>query len=119
MDSGADDRLDRPAQEDEQRLREVPMCERGGVGVRCHDSPHGEAARPCLRTFHTASEVEFCEVRKRGILRSPYPASCIARSSGPSKARLVPSNTRPKHYNMLWCRMDMHPSAWGFGLLCP
>ena len=51
---GADDRLDRPEQEDEQRLREV-MCERGSVGVRCHDSPHDEAARPCLRTFHTVS----------------------------------------------------------------
>src|ERR671913_657431 len=51
---GADDRLDRPAKEDEQRLREV-VCERRGVGVRCDDSPHDEAARPCLRTFHTAS----------------------------------------------------------------
>ena len=28
--------VDRPQQEDEQRLREV-MCERGSVGVRCHD----------------------------------------------------------------------------------
>src|SRR5919112_3614431 len=69
MDSGADDRLDRPAKEDEQRLREV-MCERGGVGVRCHDSPHDEAARPSLRTFHTASEEEFCELRLNGVLGS-------------------------------------------------
>jgi hypothetical protein len=51
---GANDRLDRPEQEDEQRLREV-MCERGSVGVRCHDPPHDEAARPHLRTFHTVS----------------------------------------------------------------
>ena len=42
-------------QEDEQRLREA-VCERRSVRVRCHDSPHDEAARPCLRTFHTASE---------------------------------------------------------------
>jgi transposase len=35
--------------------REV-VCERGSVGVRLHDSPHDEASRPCLRTFHTASE---------------------------------------------------------------
>ena len=42
-------------QEDEQRLREV-VCERGSVGICCHDSPHDEAARSCLRTFHTASE---------------------------------------------------------------
>jgi hypothetical protein len=51
---GADAFVDRPAKEDEQRLREV-VCERGSVGVRCHDSPHDEANRPCLRTFHTAS----------------------------------------------------------------
>jgi hypothetical protein len=31
------------------------VCERGSVGVRCHDSPHDEAARSCLKTFHTAS----------------------------------------------------------------
>ena len=53
--SGAHLRLDRPAKEDEQRLREA-LCERGSVGVRCYDSPHDEAARPCLRTFHTVSE---------------------------------------------------------------
>src|ERR671911_2289102 len=38
------------------------MCERGGVGVRLHDPPPDEAARPCLRTFHTVSEGEFSEV---------------------------------------------------------
>jgi hypothetical protein len=59
---GADDRLDRPEQEDEQRLRET-LCERRSVRVRCDDSPHDEAARPSLRTFHTASEDEFYEVR--------------------------------------------------------
>src|SRR5918995_4879567 len=58
---GADDRLDRPAKEDEQRLREA-VCERRGVGVRCDDSPHDEATRECLRTFHTVSEGEFSEV---------------------------------------------------------
>src|SRR5918993_1319086 len=51
---GADAVMDRPTEEDEQRLRKA-LCERGSVGVRCHDSPHEEAARPCLRTFHTAS----------------------------------------------------------------
>src|SRR5215208_607738 len=51
---GADAVMDRPTEEDEQRLRKA-LCERRSVGVRCHDSPHDEAARPCLRTFHTAS----------------------------------------------------------------
>src|SRR5688572_11334060 len=46
--------MDRPAKEDEQGLREA-VCKRRGVGVRCHDPPHDEAARPCLRAFHTAS----------------------------------------------------------------
>ena len=46
--------MDRPAKEDEQRLREA-VCERRSVRVRCHDSPHDEAARLSLRTFHTAS----------------------------------------------------------------
>ncbi len=54
----------RPEQAYEQRLREA-VCERGGVGVRLHDSPHDEAARACLRTFHTVSEGEFSEVRIR------------------------------------------------------
>src|SRR5215208_1904927 len=58
--------LDRPAKEDEQRLREV-VCERGSVGVRCHDPSHDQAARPSLRTFHTASEGEFSEVRIQNI----------------------------------------------------
>ena len=39
------------------------MCERRGVRICCHDPPHDEATRPSLRTFHTASEGEFCEVR--------------------------------------------------------
>ena len=39
------------------------MCERGGVGVRCHDPPHDEAPRRCLRAFHTVSEGGFSEVR--------------------------------------------------------
>jgi putative transposase len=46
--------MDRPQQEDEQRLPEA-LCERGSVGICCHDSPHEEAARPCSRTFHTVS----------------------------------------------------------------
>src|SRR5215208_5341474 len=70
---GADAVMDRPEQEDEQGLREV-MCERRSVRVRCHDSPHDEAARPCLRTFHTASEGEFSEVSFDGVLRGPYSA---------------------------------------------
>jgi transposase len=45
--------MDRPKQEDEQRLREV-VCERR-FGVRCHDPSHDEAACPRLRTFHTVS----------------------------------------------------------------
>jgi putative transposase len=60
---GADDRLDRSAKEDEQGLREA-VCERGSVGVRCHDPPHDEAPRPNLRPFHTASEGVFSEVHK-------------------------------------------------------
>src|SRR5215207_972551 len=64
--------MDRPEQEDEQGLREV-MCERGSVGVRCHDSPHDEAARPCLRTFHTASEGEFSEVHGSKLPWSGWP----------------------------------------------
>ncbi len=47
-------RFDRSEQEDEQGLREA-LCERRSVRVRCDDSPHGEVARPCLRTFHTVS----------------------------------------------------------------
>jgi hypothetical protein len=51
---GADDSLDRAEQEDEQGLREV-VCERRGVGICCHDSPHDEAPCPHLRPFHTVS----------------------------------------------------------------
>jgi hypothetical protein len=39
------------------------MCERRSVRICCHDSPHDEAVRPSLRTFHTASKEEFSEVR--------------------------------------------------------
>src|SRR5215218_5985479 len=63
--------LDRPAKEDEQRLREA-LCEQRSVGVRCHDPPHDEATRPSLRTFHTASEGKFSEVRLNGVLGSTY-----------------------------------------------
>ena len=62
MGSGADIFLDRPEQEDEQRLREA-LCERRSVRVRCYESPHGEAVDPRLRPFHTVSEDEFSEVR--------------------------------------------------------
>ena len=55
-----------------------------------------QQARACSRLTPL-----FTGVRGRGILRSPYPASCIARSSGASKARIAPSNTKPKRY-MLW-----------------
>jgi hypothetical protein len=48
------DRLDREEQEDEQRLREV-VCEGGSVDICCDDSPYDEAARSCLRPFHTVS----------------------------------------------------------------
>src|SRR5215207_3482693 len=61
--------MDRPEQEDGQRLREA-VCERRGVGVRCHDSPHDEAARPHLRPFHTVSEGVFSEVRRSKLGRS-------------------------------------------------
>ena len=54
MGSGADVFLDRPEQEDEQRLREV-MCEWRSVSICCDDSPHDEAIGPRLRRFHTAS----------------------------------------------------------------
>src|SRR5215216_2124032 len=46
--------LDRPEQEDEQRLREA-MCERRSVRICCHESPHDAAADPHLRPFHTVS----------------------------------------------------------------
>ena len=100
MGSGADDRLDRSAKEDEQRLREV-VCEQRSIGVRCHDSPHDEAARPCLRTFHTASEGEFSEVGRHSLLRTsnsaigvsadaPAPSSKLGSSlsSGAARRRL-------------------------------
>jgi hypothetical protein len=58
---GADDRLDRLKQEDEQGRREV-VCEWRSVRICCHDPPHGEANRPRLRTFHTVSEGKFSEV---------------------------------------------------------
>src|SRR5215217_1310726 len=67
----ADDRLDRPEQEDEQRLREV-MCEWRSVSICCDDSPHDEAIGPRLRPFHTASEVEFSEVRIRYVGLASY-----------------------------------------------
>jgi len=54
MGSGADIFLDRPKQEDEQRLREA-LCKRRSVRICCYESPHGEAVDPPLRTFHTAS----------------------------------------------------------------
>src|SRR5919112_999444 len=54
MGGGADDRLDRPKQEDEQGLREV-VCEWRSVRICCHDPTHGEGDRPRLRTFHTVS----------------------------------------------------------------
>jgi hypothetical protein len=57
--------------EDEQRLRET-MCERRSVGVRCHDSPHDEAARLCLRTFHTASPGTRVKKGREGyVARNP------------------------------------------------
>jgi hypothetical protein len=31
------------------------VCKRRSVAICCHDSPHDEAPRPCLRTFHTVS----------------------------------------------------------------
>src|SRR5215204_4377896 len=55
----------RAEQEDEQRLREA-MCERRSVGICCNESPHVEAARSCLTTFHTASEGVFSEVPSYG-----------------------------------------------------
>jgi hypothetical protein len=68
---GADAVMDRPTEEDEQRLRKA-LCERRSVRVRCDDSPYDEAARPSLRTFHTASEGKFYEVELPlyGVLRS-------------------------------------------------
>ena len=50
----ADVFMDRPEQEDEQRLREA-MCGRRSAGICCHDSPHGEAVDSRLRAFHTVS----------------------------------------------------------------
>src|ERR671910_2629959 len=64
--------VDRPEQEDEQRLREA-MCERRSVGVRCHDSPHAEAPCSHLRAFHTVSEGVFSEVRLQSVAYGPLP----------------------------------------------
>jgi hypothetical protein len=78
---------DRSEQEDEQRLREV-MCERRSVGVRCHDSPHDEAARPCLRTFHTVSPGSWVNrattKRRKGSTASPQyllAVSCLGHAA--------------------------------------
>jgi hypothetical protein len=54
MGGGTNVGMDRPAKEDEQRLREV-MCERGSIRICCHDPPHDEAPCRHLRPFHTAS----------------------------------------------------------------
>src|SRR5215216_4390507 len=54
MGSGADVFVDRPEQEDEQRLREA-LCKRRSVRICCYESPHGEAVDPPLRAFHTVS----------------------------------------------------------------
>jgi hypothetical protein len=77
MGSGADVFLDRPEQEDEQGLR-AAMCERGNVSICCHDSPHDEATRSCLRTVHTVSlSTRVNKAKKKGwSLRLP--------GSGPS-----------------------------------
>src|SRR5918994_6420462 len=81
---GADTFLDRPTEDDEQRLR-AALCERRSARVCCHDPPHGEAARPSLRVFHTASEGEFSEVR---------PRSCaFAQEGGIGVARLNESRS--------------------------
>src|ERR671914_2486911 len=61
-------RLDLPQQEDEQGLREA-MCERRSVRVRCDDSPHDEAARSSLRTFHTVS-LRASEMQERAAHQS-------------------------------------------------
>ena len=47
---GANVLLDRPEQEDEQRLREANRHERG-VHLRGHDPPDGEAVSPCSVVF--------------------------------------------------------------------
>src|SRR5215211_2021588 len=92
---GADTGMDRPAQEDEQRLREA-MCERRGVRICCHDSPHDEAARPYLRTFHTASEGVFSELRRHGVLGSWLPGiatwhtKIVHMGDAPSTSCLLP-----------------------------
>src|SRR5829696_9719717 len=54
MDCGEDVFMDRPQQEDEQRLREA-LCERRSVGICCDESSHAEAVDPWLRPFHTVS----------------------------------------------------------------
>src|SRR5829696_787191 len=85
---GADAVMNRPEQEDEQRLRET-LCERRSVRVRYDDSPHDEAARLSLRTFHTASlrtrvnkpsvQVPFSHRRKLGLAIWAHQAGQISR----------------------------------------
>src|SRR5215208_4115414 len=75
---GADVFLDRPKPKDEQRLREA-VCERGSVGICCHESPHAEAVDPPVRTFHTVSlgtSVNKGDEAGPELLR-PSPASCF------------------------------------------
>src|SRR5215211_4804070 len=75
MDCGEDVFMDRPQQEDEQRLREA-LCERRSVGICCDESSHAEAVDPWLRPFHTVSR--DC---MKSSWRSPDGGSSVARNT--------------------------------------
>src|SRR5215207_1863854 len=89
MGCGADLLLDRPEQEDEQRLREVPMCERGSVGICCHDSPDAEVFDPPVRAFHTVSL--RTPVNKLQIRFSSQVASASSDGTARTTAPICPS----------------------------
>jgi hypothetical protein len=77
------------------------MCEWRGVRICCHDSPHDEAARPCLRTFHTASEGEFFEV---GL---PAAVAAIRARAGLRKDSIVPCADPTVRGGLAWgCSLE-------------
>jgi transposase len=67
--------------------------------VCCHDSPHDEAARPCLRTFHTASP--RTPVNKRwfssAVVVARRKAGLRSRLSSPPSSRAPRSSPLRRH----------------------
>src|SRR5829696_5505124 len=95
------------------RLSEKGSEQRSEGGFRRYEDAEMGPKEPAGRSvgLRHGHLQDFSDSLRREILRSLYPASCIASSFGTSKARLAPSNTKPKRH-ILWCRMDMHLSGW-------